>query len=177
MAAENTDPSGVGFPTTLWSQVIMAGRGSSRAFDELSRRYRPVIFRLTRWFLLSHGPPGQDPEDLTQEFFLFLTEERAAVLGGADRQRGRLRAWLRTCLKHWLYNWGDRMRARKRGGGMIPASLETGPGTQIPADTDLDREFDRQWGRDVMAAAMGRMNDDVPSGRLQAHDLRVWEMK
>lgn len=162
--------SGVGFPTTLWSQVLSAGKGSARAFDALAQRYRPVVFKLVRWSLRAHGPAGADPEDAVQDFFVHLAERRTAILGRADRARGRFRAWLRTCLRNWLLDWSEQVRRRER------TSARPASGAGASGD-DIEREFDRQWARDVMAAAMKRLRQDAATRALEAHDLAVWEMK
>ncbi|MCC6739316.1 MAG: sigma-70 family RNA polymerase sigma factor [Planctomycetia bacterium] len=162
--------SGVGFPTTLWSQVLSAGRGSARAFEALARRYRPVVLTLVRWSLRLHGPARVDPEDVVQDFFLHLTERRGAILGRADRTRGRFRAWLRACLRNWLLDWSEQARRRERG-----AAAAGGAG-EIAGD-EMEREFDRQWARDVMDSAMRRLQEDAGTRALEAHDLRVWQLK
>lgn len=176
MSGQSPDSSGVGFPETLWSKVVSAGQGSDAALSLLSRWYRPVILKLVTWYLQSHDRQRHDPEDLTQEFFVHLLEHRLDVFGGADPQKGRFRAWLRTCLKHWLHNWSDRVSARKRGGAVTTSSLEAA--AVHAADTEsLDREFDRRWAEGVMARATARLQEDAASGRLERHDISIWDAK
>lgn len=181
MEEESARATGVGFPTTLWSQVISAGRGSPRALETLARRYQPVILRLVRWYLRGRSTPAHEPEDLAQEFFLHLIARREAILGLADPSRGRFRAWLRTCLKNWLRDWTERAFAEKRGGGRphvrLPRDGSTPEGLQLAAPDDIETEFDRQWARDVMDAAVERLRADATRGRLQPHDIPVWERK
>lgn len=181
MAEESASATGVGFPTTLWSQVISAGRGSPRALETLAHRYQPVILRLVRWHLKGRSAPAQEPEDLAQEFFLHLLARRESILGLADPNRGRFRAWLRTCLKNWLGDWTERAFAEKRGGGRkhvsLPANGCTGDGRHLEAADDIEAEFDRQWARDIMDAAVDSLRADAARGRLQTHDMAVWERK
>lgn len=169
-------PSSSLFPKTLWSKVVSAGRGSDSALQTLAAAYRPVVLRLVAWFVRNPAALGTDPEDLTQDFFLHLTRRRAEILGRADAARGRFRAWLRTCLSHWLHNRIDELRARKRLGerpGRALAGLEEA----FPGSSELDREFDRQWARDVFDRVAARMRAQVGSGRLHAEDLDVWSLK
>jgi RNA polymerase sigma-70 factor (ECF subfamily) len=168
------------FATTLWSQVLSAGRGSPAALGRLIERYRPAILRVVAGYMAVHGRHGHEPDDLAQEFCLYVVEKRESVLGGADRAKGRFRAWLRGCLRNWLHNWADRETAQKRGGGRAVASLEAGEdgrGVPEPAGADLEREFDRHWAREVMDAAFRRLKAGVAKGHVSEQDLRVWELK
>lgn len=170
MGASPDRSSGVGFPTTLWSQVLSAGRGSARAFEALARRYRPIVLKLVRWSLKVHGPARVDPEDVVQDFFVHLTERRGAILGRADRSRGRFRAWLRACLRNWLLDWSEQARRRDR---CSTASHDAG---DVVGD-EMEREFDRQWARAVMDSAMQRLREDAGTRALESYDLQVWQMK
>ena len=176
MPGASPDPSGVGFPETLWSKVVSAAQGSDSALSLLSRWYRPVILKLVTWYLQQHDRQRHDPEDLTQEFFVHLLEHRLDVFGGANPDKGRFRAWLRTCLKHWLHNWSDRVSAQKRGGGLAVSSLEDA-GFAVAGGSSLDSEFDRRWAEGVMARATAKLQEDASSGRLELHDLAIWEAK
>ncbi|MCE9580978.1 MAG: sigma-70 family RNA polymerase sigma factor [Planctomycetes bacterium] len=178
MAANTGDPSGVGFPPTMWSKVLSAGQGSSTALDLMARWYRPVVLKLVGWYV-SGRRVRHDPEDVTQEFFLHLMGRQGEIFGSADPSRGRFRAWLRACLRNWLNNWDDRVRAAKRGGGVHETSLdwEDGVGDSVAAPDDLDAEFDREWARDVVARATAKLRQEGPAARLEPHDREVWDLK
>ncbi|MEK7468552.1 MAG: sigma-70 family RNA polymerase sigma factor [Planctomycetota bacterium] len=180
MNDKSPDSNIVGFPATIWSKVLLAGKGSSGALSLLSRWYRPVVLKLVNWFLRRRNLSGYDPEDVTQEFFVHLLAHREQVLGRADPSRGRFRAWLRTCLGNWLRNWTESLRAQKRGGDRIATSLDGRPDGEsppIPAPDDLDTEFDREWATDVVARATARLRSEGGSGRLGPHDIAVWDLK
>lgn len=170
--------TGVGFPTTLWSEVVSASKGSPEALATLARRYRPVVVKLVGWYLKSRGPRGFDPEDLTQDFFLSLLERPAAMLARADRSKGKFRAWLRSCLRNWLHDWSDRSGAKKRGGRAVHVAIQGGSGSgtalRLAARDDLEREFDRQWAKDVFDRATVRLKADPETKPV---DVRVWELK
>lgn len=148
----------VPFPTTLWSSVLSAGAGSRGALETLAERYwRPVYSYLRR-----SGRQPNDAADLTQAFFISILEGR--MLQVADRNRGRFRTFLLTCLKNLLANEHDREQALKRGGGRKVLSLDVenaervlGAGTVA----DPDREFERQWAADVLGRALGRLKGEL----------------
>ena len=172
-------PASAGFPPTLWSQVASAGKGSDAALELLATAYRPVVLRLVTWCVENPAVLGVEPEDLTQEFFLYLTEHREEILGRADAARGRFRAWLRTCLKNWLHNRIDELKAKKRLGERPGRSFEDLDAAlpRLQRTGELEREFDRQWARDVFDRAAARLRGDVAAGMLRSMDLDVFRIR
>lgn len=172
-------PASAGFPPTLWSRVASAGQGSDAALQLLATAYRPVVLRLVTWCVENPAALGTDPEDLTQEFFLHLTEHREEILGRADAARGRFRGWLRTCLRNWLHNRIDEMKANKRLGERPGRPLEDLDAAlpRLRQAGGLEREFDRQWARDVFERAAARLRDDVAAGTLRSTDLEIWKIR
>lgn len=156
------------FRTTRWSLVLRASRADTeglRALDELCAAYWPPVYALYRG-------EGLDPEaagDLTQGLFADLLAR--GDLAKADRERGRFRAFLRTCARHFLANERDRARARKRGAGRLPLSLdvegEEGRLRREPMDRlDPAALFERRWAQAVIEAALGRLRrDEAAAGR------------
>lgn len=70
----------------------------------------------------SRATGGDDPQDLTQEFFAgFLKKE---LVKRADPARGRFRAFLLSALKHFLADKWSYARAQKRDGGGSSVSLD-----------------------------------------------------
>jgi DNA-directed RNA polymerase specialized sigma24 family protein len=102
------------FATTHWSMVLTA-QGESPAADEalekLCRTYWPPIYAFVR----RQGATLDDAEDLTQGFFALLLQHRD--LETVRREKGRLRSYLLTSLKHFLTNERHRAMAIKRGEG------------------------------------------------------------
>ncbi|MBN2703381.1 MAG: hypothetical protein JXR23_04135, partial [Pontiellaceae bacterium] len=69
----------------------------------------------------------------------------------ADREKGKLRAFLITSLKHFLVGEFRKASAQKRGGGAFHLSIDTTIAEGRYASTvespsvDAERVFDRQW--------------------------------
>lgn len=60
--------------------------------------------------------------DFTQDFFARLLEKD--FLRVVDPQQGKFRSFLLAAFQHFLLNAFDRAKARKRGGGRSPLSLD-----------------------------------------------------
>src|SRR5512138_2101923 len=110
------------FATTHWTVVIAAGRGSSReaevALEELCRTYWFPLYVYVR----RQTPTREDAEDLTQAFFARFLERN--YLEKLSSQKGKFRAFLLASLKHFLANEWDRANRQKRGGAVMPLSLD-----------------------------------------------------
>jgi DNA-directed RNA polymerase specialized sigma24 family protein len=134
------------FATTHWSVVLTAGRRDTTraqaALETLCRTYWYPLYAYIR----RRGHSPEDAQDLTQEFFARLLGQN--WVGRADRQRGRFRSFLLSVMNHFLAGEWDKARAKKRGGGIRPISLEIG-GTETryqlePPDTvTAERVFSR----------------------------------
>ncbi len=74
----------------------------------------------------AQGYRGADAEDLTQGYFARFIER--GDLDYAARWQGCLRTFLRVSVRNFLSNERDRERARKRGGGCRPLSLDVPEG-------------------------------------------------
>jgi RNA polymerase sigma-70 factor (ECF subfamily) len=85
------------------------------------------------------------------------------MLDGADRERGRFRAYLLGAVKHFLADTRDRLGATKRGAQFehvpLVVGTHTSPGLEIPAmdDPTPDAWFDRQWGLAVLDLALAAL--------------------
>lgn len=110
----------VNFPTTHWSVLAVAslngGTASREALEQFCFRYRPVVLEFVQF------ARADDPEDVTQEFFLRLLESRAWKR--ADRARGRFRSfsWVRSNITSLTCIGDDR---RKSEGQQSPIWLST----------------------------------------------------
>ncbi len=147
------------FVTTRWSVVCAAADVASptqrAALEELCRAYWQPLYAFVRQSHLS-----EDARDLTQAFFARLLERGTVAL--AREERGRFRTFLLTSLRNFIADEHDRVRARKRGGGIefLPLdcwqtedrSQETSTAAESP-----DSVFDRQWALTVLDRAAGRL--------------------
>jgi RNA polymerase sigma-70 factor (ECF subfamily) len=170
------DPSEPGiFATTHWSLVLAAGRGDSTraraALETLCRAYWYPLYAFVR--RLGHAP--HDAEDVVQAFFAQCLEKN--YLGAADQAKGRFRSFLLIALKRFLANEWDKARARKRGGGTPPISLDALTAEQRyalePADRlSADRLFERRWALTLLDTILARLREEqAAAGRLEAFDL------
>lgn len=66
-------------------------------------------------------PPPSDAQDLVQGF---LSISEANTLSHADREKGRLRAFLLGSLQYFLTNEHDRAKTLRRGGGQYIVSVD-----------------------------------------------------
>jgi DNA-directed RNA polymerase specialized sigma24 family protein len=113
------------------------GRAALAAFCESSW---PMVHATVR----AQGYRGADAEDLTQAYFARFIER--GDLEYAATWQGCLRTFLRVSVRHFLSNERDRDRARKRGGGRRPLSLDAPagdplavpePATAVTPETEL----------------------------------------
>jgi DNA-directed RNA polymerase specialized sigma24 family protein len=136
------------FPHTRWSVVLSAIQQPSpeaeAALETICRAYWYPLYAFVR----RGGQSPPDAQDLTQEFFRHLLERR--WLAAADREKGRLRTFLVTALKHFMAKEWRRASAQKRGGGQSHVPMDTAfaesryaaeSTTQLPAEAI----FDLQW--------------------------------
>jgi DNA-directed RNA polymerase specialized sigma24 family protein len=148
------------FVTTRWSVVLAAARTpspeSAAALESLCRAYWYPLYAYVR----RCGQSPHDAQDLTQEFFRLLLEKR--WLEDADREKGRLRTFLITALKHFMAKEWRHAQAQRRGGG----------GAQVPMDTQFaesryaadpagqlgaDAVFDREWALTLLNLTLERL--------------------
>ena len=134
------------FPSTHWSNVAQAARGSSStrraALDQLIRRYQPALEKhLGHRFRLGR----EDAREVVQGFIADKVLERN-LPAHADRDRGRFRNLLLTALDNYA-----RDRLRERGHEALADDSRSGPAAKAPAAADL---FDREWGREVLRRAL-----------------------
>jgi DNA-directed RNA polymerase specialized sigma24 family protein len=153
-------PSPGHFPTTRWSQVILAGNPDTnlarQSLADLCNAYWFPLYAYIR-------RRGHDPEkakDLTQDFFAHMLEK--GLLAEVDPTRGRFRAFLRTVCTHFLANRRDHDRAKMRGGGRAfvsidPEDAEGRYALEVSDGLTPERIFDRSWA----VTLLGRVLDQL----------------
>ena len=160
--ALSTQNGGLAFPTTHWS-VVLAAQGSTpaaqAALEKLCRTYwRPIY-----GFLRRQGVAPEEAKDLTQGFFALLLERRD--FDAVRKEKGRLRSYLLTSLKHFLTNERNRGMAIKRGQGQRLIPLEDLRERERigfePADTlAADQIYERRWALSVLDQVLARLRDE-----------------
>src|SRR5438046_9839532 len=172
------DPSSqdgpIAFTTTHWSVVLEAQAptpAAQAALEKLCRTYwRPIY-----GFVRRQGVGPEEAEDLTQGFFALLLERRD--LDAVRKEKGRLRSYLLTSLKHFLASEQRRAMAIKRGKGQRVVPLEeltANERTEMePADPrSADRLYERSWALTLMEQVLRRLKDEYrPAGIAALYDL------
>jgi len=87
------------FATTHWSVVLEAQGASPAAQDALEKLCR-TYWRPVHSFIRREGIGIEEAEDFTQGFFALLLERRD--LDAVRKEKGRLRSYLLTSVKHFL---------------------------------------------------------------------------
>lgn len=172
--SDSVDKPKAPFPTTHWSLVKRVQRGSTddarRALEDICKGYWYPIYS----YLRRSGHAQADAEDLTQDFFQRVIEEKSIL--AADEARGRLRSFLLGVLKRLL---SDHFRAQgreKRGGGRRIVSFDEtdaeGRYIREPADLNCpDALYDRAWAEGVLNSAMEKLRGEF----VKADDLPLFD--
>ena len=156
------------FQTTRWSLVLRArgqGADGTQALDQLLAAYWQPVYVFYRRL----GADRDAAADLTQGLFTDLLTR--GDLADAAPERGRFRAFLRTCARHWWTNERARALAHKRGGGaamlpLQPDDAEAWLGAE-PVDADsADALFERRWATTVLDRAVWQLEqEELAAGR------------
>lgn len=100
--------------------------GDGPAWDELFDRYYPVAFRFV--FQLSGDFSREDTEEICQETFVAVVRS----LGTFDG-RSAFQTWLLRIASNKAFDFRAKMVAAKRGGGLVPLSLDASFDRTAPA--------------------------------------------
>jgi|SRR5665213_413385 len=159
------------FALTHWSVVSAAGNcdttHSRAALEQLCQAYWYPLYAYVR----RRGHSPEDAEDLTQEFFARLLENK--WVGRADRQKGRFRSFLLSAMNHFLRDEWDRARAQKRGGGVKAAPLqldtaETRYGHEAADTVTPEQNYERRWALALLEQVVYRLRAEYEqSGRVE----------
>ena len=162
------------FPKTRWSVVAAAADGSvdvaAEALEELCRTYWFPLYAYIR----RRGHPPSDAEDLTQGFFASFL--RQGKLHRVDRDRGRFRSYLITCLKHFLANQWHRSQTLKRGCAFQFVTWDATTAEQrylahTPDQLSPDALFDKSWIESLLESTLNQLREDYQSrGSLHVFD-------
>jgi len=136
------------FHTTHWTLVLQAALpGSAQSQAAFATLYVDYWYPLYA-YVRRRGLAPFEAEDITQSFFIRLLEKQS--LAGLQREGGRFRSFLISCLENYLANEWDRNHAQKRGGGQPPLSLNAKEGETRFAVEDVEQEtpeslFEKRW--------------------------------
>jgi RNA polymerase sigma factor (sigma-70 family) len=152
----------IAFTTTHWS-VVLEAQGQSPAAQEALEKLCRTYWRPVYSFVRRQGIRTQEAEDLTQGFFSLLLERRD--FDAVRKEKGRLRSYLLTSLKHFLASEQRRAMTLKRGKGQRLIPLEELRATarieMEPADPlSADRLYERRWALTLMEQVLRRLKDE-----------------
>jgi RNA polymerase sigma factor (sigma-70 family) len=153
------------FATTHWS-IVLEAQSESPAAEEALEKLCRTYWRPIYSFLRRQGVAREEAEDLTQGFFALLLERRD--LDSVRKERGRLRAYLLTSLKHFIADRQRRDMAIKRGKRQRLIPLEElrvneqfDPAFARPLDTlSADQLYERRWACILMEQVLARLRDE-----------------
>ncbi len=169
------------FPQTLWD-ILSRARDSNadtrrEGLEDLCRQYWKPIYRYVR---VAWAKTNEDAKDLTQAFFLWLTE--GDTLRRYQPERASFRAYLKSLLKHFVQHQDDALRRLKRGGGVKILELDGAlPLKELladPSSADPEAIFDGAWRTALVAGALARVRERLRSrGRgLQVQVYEAYEL-
>jgi RNA polymerase sigma-70 factor (ECF subfamily) len=155
------------FQTTQWHVIVAArddGDGSRLALEALCCAYREPVLAYMR----ALARRDEDPEELTQSFFLQFLQHRFDRQ--ADRQRGRFRLFIKAAVRHFLSNSRNHAAAAKRSAGSTVRIDEEGDIVDRRGETP-DRAFEREWALAVLRRAFAKLRSDaVRAGKSNLFD-------
>jgi len=152
----------VAFTTTHWSVVLVA-QGPSPAAQAALEKLCITYWRPIYGYVRRQGTDTEEAKDLTQGFFALLLERRD--LDAVRQEKGRLRSYLLTSLKHFLANERDRAIAIKRGAGQRLIPLEDlhereRVGFEISETLAADQIYERRWALSVLDQVLARLGEE-----------------
>lgn len=157
---------GVAFRTTHWS-LVLAARGQSPAAEEALEKLCRTYWRPIYGYVRRQGVAPEEAKDLTQGFFALLLERRD--LDAVRKEKGRLRSYLLTSVKHFLANERNRAMAIKRGQGQRLIPLEDlgereRAGFEPTETLAADQIYERRWALSVLDQVLVRLADEYRAG-------------
>jgi RNA polymerase sigma factor (sigma-70 family) len=160
--ASSAQRASIAFTTTHWS-VVLETQGQSPAAKEALEKLCRTYWRPVYGFIRRQGTRPEEAEDLTQGFFLLLLERRD--FDAVRKEKGRLRSYLLTSVKHFIASEQRRAMTLKRGKGqrLIPLEeLRTNEQVEMePADPlSADRLYERRWALTLMEQVLRRLKDE-----------------
>jgi RNA polymerase sigma factor (sigma-70 family) len=160
--AASAQKASIAFTTTHWS-VVLETQGQSPAAQEALEKLCRTYWRPVYGFVRRQGVRPEEAEDLTQGFFSLLLERRD--FDAVRKEKGRLRSYLLTSLKHFLASEQRRAMTAKRGKGQPLVRLEeltpAERSEMEPADPlTADRIYERRWALTLMEQVLRRLKDE-----------------
>ena len=160
--------SRVNFADTVWGMVERARDPSPEVrrngLEDLTRNYWKPVYHYLR---VAWAKSNDDAKDLTQAFFLWLTDVQA--LKRYLPERGSFRTFLKALLRHFVQHHDEAMDRLKRGGGrtILPLDQESESLQEVLPDggtTTPEEAFEKEWRRSIIARAVELVKKRLASG-------------
>jgi RNA polymerase sigma-70 factor (ECF subfamily) len=150
------------FSTTNWS-VVLEAQGQSPAAQEALEKLCRTYWRPVYAFIRREGSASEEAEDLTQGFFALLLQRRN--FDDVRKEKGRLRSYLLTSLKHFLVSEHRRAVTLKRGRGEQPVPLDElsaaeRSGMEPAHHLTPERLYERRWALTLMEQVLRRLKNE-----------------
>lgn len=143
------------FPTTRWT-LLQAARESPEAREAAWRHLMGTYWPPLYAFLRAKGLEASAAADAVQGLYVELLERD--VLNRLERERGRLRGFLKVAAQNHVRREHEKATAQRRGGDDRPIAFDVDLAERL-ADASLapDAAFDRAWAQSVFDRAMARL--------------------
>jgi RNA polymerase sigma-70 factor (ECF subfamily) len=158
-AEATTDRGSRNFPETRWDQILKPTNKDNKtvSLEYLTSHYWAPVYAYIR---AKWGKPSEEAKDLTQEFFAELLEKN--TLANISPSKGKLRNFIKACLKNFLIRNKIASNTAKRGGNKIRLNLN-GLGEEKLHDKNLDPErlFDFEWAKTLIINSIEHMKSQL----------------
>jgi RNA polymerase sigma factor (sigma-70 family) len=154
--------------------MVLEAQGESPAAQEALEKLCRIYWRPIYGFVRRQGVQPEEAKDLTQGFFALLLERRD--LDTVRKEKGRLRSYLLTSLKHFLTNERSRAMTIKRGEGQRLIPLEAfrereRAGFEPTDPASADHIYERRWALTVLDQVLVRLGDEYrAAGKMPLFD-------
>lgn len=156
------------FQDTPWSLVRHSH--DVAILNELLKIYwKPLFF-----FVRRRGYDHETSKDIVQEFLTRLF--RKAAISQADPGRGRFRTWILAALTNFLKDWKRSEMREKRGGGVVPLSLDFEGGerdyrVEVPVEASPEEALRKEWARSLLHASLEKL--EAAPAQVEALRMRM----
>jgi RNA polymerase sigma factor (sigma-70 family) len=141
------------------------------SWDRIARAYYPPVYAYVRLRLRFNE---HDARDLTQAFFERCLEKE--IVGSYEKERGRFRTFLRTCVERFAIDRRRSESSKSRGGGAIKFDF-TEAEAQLPAmaqPDDPEALFEAAWVRRILALSLDALREFCRENKKEEH-LAIFE--